>query len=179
MARNRGKLTYDDYAAIPEDRQRHEIIDGEHWVNPAPTTRHQRVLLRLARRLAGQFETTDAGEVFVSPIDVQLSEHDIVQPDLVVILAARASIITETRILGVPDLVIEVLSPATSRHDRERKKPLYERAGVPEYWIVDPDARVLEQWVLDAGRYRLAGEHREQVRFAGPAGIVVDLNRVW
>jgi len=176
---SRTKLTYEDYCALPDDGQRHEIIDGEHVVNPAPGTYHQTVSRRLQFELYEQIEKTGRGQVFNAPTDLQLSDLDIVQPDLIVIAAGNEDIITPTRILGVPDLVVEILSPATAPLDRSRKKNLYERAGIPEYWLVDPDARRLEQLRLESGRYRLTGTHTEQVAPAILDGITVDLTRVW
>jgi Uma2 family endonuclease len=176
---SRIKLTYEDYCAIPDDRSRHEIIDGEHLVNPAPGTYHQTVSRRLHFELYEQIERTGRGQVFNAPTDLQLSEIDIVQPDLLVIVAENQDIITPSRILGVPDLVVEILSPSTARIDRRLKKDLYERAGIPEYWLVDPDAHCLEQLRLESDRYRLTGTHAEHVVTTILDGITVDLTRVW
>ena len=143
------RLTYEDYCSFPDDGQRWEIIDGEAHVNPAPNTRHQRVLLQVAVQLKVHVEAHGGGEVFVAPYDVVLSEHDIVQPDVLFIGEADAHQITDANLQGVPTLAVEVLS--NPRHDRVRKRRLYERAGVREYWIVDPDADRVEV-------YRRAGD---------------------
>ena len=173
------KLTYEDYVDFPDDGRRHEILGGEHYVTPSPTPSHQAVSAELHFQLHAQVKQQRLGRVFAAPIDLQLSEHDIVVPDLVLVLANRERIVTSTKIRGIPDLVVEILSRSTRRHDRKLKKRLYERAGVPEFWIVDLAENQLEQYVLEHGSYRLLGRHRERVRFAGPADLVVDLREVW
>ena len=100
------KLTYDDYLLFPSDGMRHEIIHGRHYMNPAPNPRHQTVSRHIQFQLYQQIELTDAGQVFDAPIDLQLSDTDVVQPDIVVVLKSNL-IITPTRLKGVPDLVIE------------------------------------------------------------------------
>jgi Uma2 family endonuclease len=175
----RSKLTYEDYARIPDDGRRHEIIDGEHWVNPAPNTRHQFVSRHLQFAIFEQIEKSGRGEVYDAPFDVQLSETDVVQPDLVVVLKGNAHILTETRIQGVPDLVVEILSPSGGPHDRQRKKALYERVGIPEYWIVDPAAPCVEQYILRDAAYVLVDRAEREIRSRSIEGLVVDLTRVW
>ncbi len=149
------KLGYEDYARIPDDGQRHEIVDGEHFVNPAPNLNHQSISGRLYYQLCTQIERTGLGRVFYAPVDVQLSQHDIVQTDLVVVLARNHAILVPSRVLGTPDLLIEILSPSSEKVDRVHKKNVYERTGVPEFWIVDPEARTVEQYVLVSGKYEL------------------------
>ncbi len=131
------KLTYDDYARIPDDGQRHEIIDGEHYVSPAPSTLHQRISRRLTLRLGGVIEKLGLGEILYAPHDVVFSKHDIVQPDLLFVSKQRAGIITERNTQGTPDLIIEILSESTRRLDETIKLDLYDRYGVPEYWTFD------------------------------------------
>jgi Uma2 family endonuclease len=173
------KLTYRDYVHFPEDGKRHEIIDGEHYVTPAPETYHQKLSRKIQFQLFQQIEERGLGEVYNAPTDVELSDADIVQPDLVVILAAKQRIVTPKKVKGIPDLVVEILSPATKGRDRRLKRELYRRVGVPEYWIVDPDEHVVEQHLLQASRYRLVGRHTTRVTFRGLEGVVVDLARVW
>jgi Uma2 family endonuclease len=122
-------------------------------VTPAPSTTHQTVSKRLQHQLYTQVELAGLGVVFNAPVDVQLGEYDIVQPDLVVVLKERAQMITHPKINGVPDLVVEILSPSTAEIDRSLKKRIYERAGVGEYWIADPESRRLEQYRLVDGVY--------------------------
>lgn len=150
---DRKKLTYEDYAQFPEDGCQHEIIDGEHFVNPAPSTYHQAVSRRLQFSLYAQIELTKRGVVIDAPYDVQLFKHDILQPDLVVVLKEQQHIITLSRIEGTPDLVVEILSQSTASRDRRLKRDTYQRAGVREYWIVDPFEQNIEQLVLRDGVY--------------------------
>ena len=173
------KLTYQDYCRIPEDGQRHEILDGEHYVNPAPTPRHQTALGRLYVQLYHAVEERGLGLVYVSPIDVQLSDVDILQPDIVVILGEKRWIVTTTRIKGTPDLVVEVLSPSTEKHDRIRKKERFARAGIPEYWIVDSDEQLVEQHILEDGVYHLVGRCAKDLRPEGIPGVCIDVTRLW
>ncbi|HEX8407561.1 MAG TPA: Uma2 family endonuclease [Thermoanaerobaculia bacterium] len=131
------KLTYEDYATIPDDGRRHEIIDGEHYVNPAPNIKHQTVSMRLAAALYNFVTANSLGQVFHPRIDVVLSEYDVVEPDLLFISNARAHIITAKNIQGAPDLIVEILS-SNRDYDERLKYRTYERAGVAEYWIIDP-----------------------------------------
>jgi Uma2 family endonuclease len=137
------KLTYDDFLSFPDDGQRHELIDGEHCVTPSPATVHQRLVRELLVALDTYFKTTRHGEVFGAPFDVVLSWHDVVEPDLVVVLADQPEIVTEKHVRGAPALLVEVLSPGTRRRDLGIKSRAYERCGVREYWLVDPDRQAI------------------------------------
>jgi Uma2 family endonuclease len=133
------KLTYDDLRRLPGDDVRHELIDGEHYVAASPSTRHQLVLGNLYYALRTWLQEHSGGQVFLAPVDVVLSSHDVVVPDLVYVAAPRVcDVVTAQAIRGVPDLIVEVLSPATRRLDRGDKLALYDRAGAVEYWTVDP-----------------------------------------
>jgi Uma2 family endonuclease len=133
------KLTYDDFVKFPDDGLRHELIDGEHYVTPAPNNPHQRLVGRMFAGLHAYFATAGIGEAFLSPFDVVLSNHDVVEPDLLVLLSDQADILTRQNVRGAPALVVEVLSPGTKKRDRTIKHQLYDRTGVREYWLVDPD----------------------------------------
>jgi len=135
------KLTYDDYARIPDDGQRHEIIDGEHYAMPAPSRRHQRLSLELGSRLHLFVKDRRLGEVYDAPFDVLLSRHNIVQPDLMFISSERIGIVTDDNVQGAPDLIIEILSASTRRLDETVKLGLYDRYSVPEYWTFDTDRK--------------------------------------
>jgi Uma2 family endonuclease len=138
------KLTYDDFVLFPDDGKRHELIDGEHYVTPAPTTRHQRLVARLHLLIGGWLQTHPVGETFLSPFDVVFSDVDVVEPDLLYIANDRAAeIVTPEHARGAPDLVIEIGSPSTRQRDETIKRRLYERAGVSEYWVVDPELEVV------------------------------------
>jgi len=116
------KLTYEDFLSFPDDGRRHELIDGEHFVTPSPAERHQRVLLKLVLALGNYFEAAGAGCVYCAPFDVVLSNHDIVEPDLLVILADQQDIVTEKHVRGAPAIVIEILSPGTRSRDETLKR---------------------------------------------------------
>ena len=120
-------------------------------------------------------------EVYNAPTDVQLSDVDIVEPDLMIVSAARSRIISPSRIIGPPDVVVEILSPSNARHDLELKRKLYELREVPIYWIVDPEAQTVTVLELDAdGVYREAGSFHEEVRLQyGDLQATMDLRRVW
>ena len=140
------KLTYDDFVNFPDDGLRHELIDGEHFVTPSPATIHQRLVGRLHLALGNWLQDHRIGEVFLAPFDVVLSHYDIVEPDLLVVLADQAGIVTEKHVRGAPAIVVEVGSPGTRRRDEGIKLRLYERVGVREYWIVDPDRRTVAKY---------------------------------
>ncbi len=141
-----GTLTYEDLLAFPDDGLRRELIDGELIVSPSPKTRHQTISVRLTLALGNHIETHGGAKVFHAPLDTLFSERDVVEPDLLVVLDDQQEIITEPNIKGVPALLIEIVSDP--RLDRVRKRDLYERVGVPEYWIVDPDADRVEVFRL-------------------------------
>ena len=132
------RVTAADYRAMPEPGPRYQLIDGAlHLMSPAPTSRHQRVVFKLARMLAAFVEPRRLGEVFVSPIDVYLGEHDVFQPDIVFVSTERAKRVVREGIRGAPDLVVEVLSPSTRRIDLKEKRRVYAREGVREAVYVD------------------------------------------
>ena len=135
------RLTYDDFLLFPEgDGLRHEIIDGVHYVTAAPNMRHQDLVGRLYLAI-GNFLATHpgVGRIFLSPVDVVFTRHDIVEPDLVFVGGDQAHILTEANIQGAPAIVVEILSQSTRRRDERIKKELFDRGGVREYWMVDPD----------------------------------------
>ena len=137
------KFTYDDYRTAPEDR-RYELLDGDLIVAPAPSLKHQRVLLALAGLLDRFVKGAGLGEVLPAPCDVVLSDTDVVQPDLLFISRERAHLVRNgDNVQGAPDLVVEILSPATADRDRGYKRALYARHGVAEYWLIDPVAETV------------------------------------
>jgi Uma2 family endonuclease len=133
------KFTYEDYLLFPDDGKRHELIDGEHYVTPSPITKHQKISGTLFGFLFTHIQRTKIGQLFAAPMDVVLSDLDVVQPDLLFITNNRASIITQKNIQGPPDLVIEILSESSRKIDEIIKRKLYERHQIAEYWIVDPE----------------------------------------
>jgi Uma2 family endonuclease len=134
------RLTYDDFVLFPDDGKRHEIIDGGHVVTPSPNVRHQRLVRRLLVAIELYLKANPhAGEVFSAPLDVVLSHFDVVEPDLLFVAGDQAGILTEKNIQGPPALVVEVLSKSTRKRDAQTKRRLFERTGVREYWLVDPE----------------------------------------
>ena len=158
-----GQWSYDDYARLPDDGCRYEVIRGELYMAPAPRPLHQRVIIRLSFFLEAYLEERKLGTAFAAPIDVILPRKlgNPVQPDLLFIRSERRRIIGELNIQGAPDLVMEVLSPSNPAHDRSLKHELYAEAGVPEYWIIDPRARTVEIFVLRGAAYQLLGRFGE------------------
>ena len=144
-------LTYDDLQAMPDDGHRYELVDGALIVTPAPRTPHQRVAFNLARVLA------DAAppelEVMMAPVDYVVSNVTVLQPD---VLVARRADITERNLPAPPVLVVEVLSPSTRTIDAGTKRLALEAAGVPHYWMVDPDGPSILALELVDGVYREA-----------------------
>src|SRR5262249_26045007 len=134
--------------------------------SPSPETAHQRVLLRLGRLLAEYVEARNLGEIFVAPYDVILAEHDIVEPDIIFVAARQRSIVTARNIRGVPELLIEVNSPARPTLDTRTKKKVYARCGVRYYWLVDPSKRTFLELELRGSRYikASAGKGQDSVR---------------
>ncbi len=146
--------TYADYARLPNDRWRYEIIKGELRMSPAPRTRHQKVGLHLKLSLGQFVNSHNLGEVYDAPTDVILSDLATpVQPDILFVAQERLEIVQEQFIAGPPDLIIEILSPSNWLDDRRDKYEVYEAAGVREYWIVDPDNCTVEVFVLREERY--------------------------
>ena len=148
-------LTYDDLADLPQDDHlRRELIDGELYVSPSPMLRHQDVVVALVSALH-RYATDHGGRVLPAPTDVVFTSDSVVQPDVVYLSAEPAEELATDRIIGVvPDLLVEVSSPATRRLDLIKKRNLYEREGVPEYWFVDLEADQVDVHRLDgAGQY--------------------------
>jgi Uma2 family endonuclease len=132
------RFTYEDYLNFPQDGRRHELIDGEHVVTPSPVRRHQELVVRLTAAMEVYLRGRPIGHVFVAPFDVILSDLDVVEPDLLYISNERSEILRDW-VHGAPDLVVEILSPGTRKVDEITKRRLYDRVGVKEYWIVDPE----------------------------------------
>ncbi len=137
------KFTYEDYRTAPPDK-RYELLDGDLLMVPAPNLRHQRVQMALSTQLNVFIEERGLGKLFSAPCDVVLSDTDVVQPDLLFVSREREHLLSGgENVQGAPDLVIEILSPATADRDRGRKRDLYGGHGVTEYWLVDPIAETV------------------------------------
>jgi Uma2 family endonuclease len=161
--------------ALPEDGNRHEVVDGELLVTPAPSLPHQEAIRVLFERLAPFVRTHRIGSVLLSPADIELDERTLVQPDLFVaplVEGRRPRAWTEIRSLI---LAVEVLSPATARADRQVKRRRYQRHGVAEYWIVDLDARLVERWRPADERPEILAERLEWRPSASASPLDIDL----
>lgn len=152
-----GSWTYDDYAALADDGRHYEIVNGVLVMGPAPSPDHQSIAVRLSHYLFVHAELAGLGRVFAAPIDVELGPKNVFQPDVIVLLNAHLDRVTAKKIIGAPDLVVEVASPGTAAFDRLTKYDVYARAGVSEYWIVKSTQRTIEVLVLENGEYRSLG----------------------
>jgi Uma2 family endonuclease len=177
------RFNYDDFLLLPQDGKRHEIIDGDHFMTPAPNIKYQRVSGNLFNALTNFLKVHKSGEAFAAPCDVVLSDEDVVEPDLLFISAARATIITEKNIQGPPDLVVEILSAGTRKTDEIIKRKLYERYGVWEYWIVDPELETVKIYRLNNEGYvrplELAREANETLSTPLLPGFQVPLGELF
>lgn len=141
--------SYSEFARLPsDDGNRYEVIGGELYVTPAPRTPHQIAITRLIRFLHGFVDQHNLGWVLPGPVDVLFAEGDYLEPDLVFVRRERRGIISDRGIEAAPDLVVEVASPSTADRDRGIKRERYAFFGVPEYWILDPDAKQIEVYRL-------------------------------
>ena len=160
----RNLWTYEAYAAATDEDERTELIDGEVRVVPSPLTIHQDIALSVAATLRTHVRRYRLGRVLIAPTDVALAPGQTLVPDVLFVASARAEIITATHVVGPPDLVVEVLSPGTAANDLPggRKFALYAQAGVPHYWVIDPDNVELRVFTLDA-----AGVYVETGSYSG------------
>ncbi|MGD9713406.1 MAG: Uma2 family endonuclease [Thermomicrobiales bacterium] len=166
--------TIDDLTDLPRDGRRYEIIGGELVATSSPSSEHQLVSSRLQRFIGNHLAETLSGEVFAAPYDVVLGTHDILEPDLLVVLNEQSDIFTDAHLSGSPALVIEILSPASRAMDRVRKSATYATHGVPEYWIVDPDSEeILAQSLID-GMYRRIPSEDGTIRSVSVQGLTVE-----
>ena len=148
------KLTYDDFLLFPDDGRRHELIDGEHYVTGSPNLKHQRVTGNLHLLIRLWLESHPLGQVFYAPFDVVISPFDVVEPDLLYVSNARAeAVLTPAHVKGAPEIVIEIGSPSTRARDETIKRRLYERSGVTEYWVVDPELDVVRVYDREGQRF--------------------------
>ncbi|MDW7983091.1 MAG: Uma2 family endonuclease [Acidobacteriota bacterium] len=149
---------YADFRQWVEGRPGYwQLVRGIPMPSPAPNIRHQRILGDLYALFRRFVIDRQLGYVFFAPTDVKLWEDTVYQPDLVVVLRAHGERIRETHVEGAPDVVVEVLSASTAKADRGDKRQDYERAGVGEYWVVDPETATVEVYVLEGGVFQLYG----------------------
>lgn len=172
-------LDYSDLAHTPDDGNRYEILEGNLLVTPSPAPLHQRISKRLQRQLEAYFETGSIGEVFDAPVDVILTFHDVVAPDLVVVADPKQ--ITKRGIEGAPLLVVEILSPSTRDRDRTVKARRYAEVGIPHYWIADPDVQGIECYRLQTTTYMLLMHSSSPTPLTHPdfPNLQINLAAIW
>ncbi len=173
------RWTYEEYYKLDDDR-RYEIIGGNLLMAPAPDTWHQDWSRKLFRLIDRFVTKNNRGEVFYAPIDIVLDEQNTVQPDIVFIATPNLQIIQRRAIFGVPELLVELVSPSSVRRDRYDKKALYARFGVKEYWIGDPANKALEILTLREGRYELhcCAEEKGNLTSLALPGLEFDLTEI-
>ena len=177
----RKKYTYEDYAKTPEGEW-FEVHDGEIIPRQPTTTAHQRVSVKLGARIGAFIDGRKLGEAYWRPLDVVLTDCDIVQPDFLFVSNERLGVITELNLRGAPDLVVEILSPSTAAYDKGYKRDLYEKHGVKEYWMADMDSRTITVLRLNAaGVFELVGVYGEGDSFTSSvlAGFAVRVSEVF
>lgn len=174
------KYTYDDYLKIPDDK-RYELIEGELIMTPSPVPYHQWISKNIEFELEKFVREKNLGKVFDAPCDVYLDEENVIQPDILFISKERLNIITDKNIRGAPDLVIEILSEATAYRDLVKKKRLYAKHGVKEYWIIDPEEKTVEIYSLKEGVFVVTQSFTEKDVLKSPMllGLEINLTKVF
>jgi Uma2 family endonuclease len=168
-----GQWTYREYAALPDDGNRYEVVCGVLYMAPSPNAWHQKASMAISYRLYTAIQLAGLGEVYAAPFDVILDPKTTVQPDVLVVLKEHLDRVSTEGVFGAPDLVVEIASPSTARHDLREKYDAYATAGVPEYWVVNPDARTVELFMLKDGTYNSLGI------FSGPAVLPSQIVPNW
>jgi Uma2 family endonuclease len=161
--------------ALPDDGKRYEVIDGELFVTPAPSRHHQRAVRELVLRLGQYLRANPTVEVLDSPADISAGQRALVQPDVFVVPRREGAMPRGWEEIGSLVLAVEILSPTTARADRHKKRRLYQRERVPEYWIVDLDARLIERWHADDQRPEIVTERIEWRAHPGQPALIIEL----
>jgi Uma2 family endonuclease len=152
-----GQWTYREYAALPDDGNRYEVVCGMLYMAPSPGKWHQKAVIEITYHLYMAVQLASLGKVYVAPSDVILNPETIVQPDVLVVLKEHLDRVKREDVFGAPDLVVEIASPSTARLDLSEKYNAYATADIPEYRIVNPEARTVELFVLKDGAYSSSG----------------------
>lgn len=178
-----GEYTYEDYLKLPEEPgYRYEVLDGFLVKEPSPSIHHQRVSRELEYQLIIFFKEFDPkGEIFNAPLDLTLTDRNVVQPDILYISSSRRDIMREKRIDGPCDLVIEIISPSNRRKDRLQKMEIYRKAKIPHYWLVDPEENILEAYLLKGENYSLVFTGGPENEFTHPEfpGLKLELEEIF
>ncbi|QKY70395.1 Uma2 family endonuclease [Lentibacillus sp. CBA3610] len=163
---NENNLTYDDYASI-DDGYRYELVDGQlELMSPAPSVTHQMISFQMQKEIGKSCESDYI--ILYAPVDVILADNEVRQPDLVLIHRKRLDILSNRGVIGPPDLVVEILSPSTLKRDKIDKLNTYANFRIPEYWIIEPKAGILEQYSLHDEQYRLIDVFQENAHVTSP-----------
>jgi len=180
------RVSYADMERWPEDGRRYELYDGEVFEIPSPIPLHQMISARLHLALA-EYVRSHGGVVLYAPLDIVLTDFDVVQPDLLLFTRERAHLVNPRKVTRhAPDLAVEILSPSTAANDRGRKLRLLARHRVREYWLVDPNAVSVEVYTLEGDRLTFTSVARADVGLASrllpdlelrPAAIIPSDNR--
>jgi Uma2 family endonuclease len=178
METSKTRLTADEYFALPETSEPMELLDGELVVSPTPTMDHQRIVLSLALMLS-QKAVEFGVEVVISPMDVMLDDSNVVQTDILRLAPNSRCSLYNQRLSGPPELVVEILSPSTSRRDKRQKFRLYERHGIAEYWIIDPTNQFVELWHLVDGSYQMIDVFSPGSVFESPQLGTIEVNVIF
>ena len=182
MPKSKIKFTYKDYKNLPDsETKRYELLEGEIIMVPSPTTYHQSISGNLEHALRDFARKHNLGFIYDAPLDVVFSEEDVAQPDIFFISKERSQIVTKDNIQGAPDLIIEILSPATAERDRTYKRTLYARSGVREYWIVDPEKQSIEVMKLGEKGFETWGIYRKGEDLVSPLleGLCLNLGEIF
>ena len=167
------KITYQEFRQMEfddDDRFLYELLNGELVKRAAPSPLHQRISGRLSRKIGAWIEEKNLGELFYAPIDVFLDDYNVPQPDLIFIKKERLGIVNlEEAVMGMPELVIEILSPSSIKRDRFEKMEVYQRFKAPEYWIVDPANSSIEVYTLQNDKLEIAGFAAQEGTVQSPA----------
>jgi len=172
--------TYDDYLKTPDDKK-YELIEGELIMTPSPGTYHQWISKNIEYELESFVRREKAGRIFDAPYDVHLDNSNVFQPDIMFISKERLSIIGEKNVQGAPDLVVEILSESTAYNDLRKKKKLYAKFGVLEYWIVDPGEKSVEIYSLEGKEFNLSSRFSMNDNLESPllSGLKIELSSVF
>ena len=174
------KKTVKDYIELPEGPPYYQLIEGKLIMSPGPSYSHQRTVGRVFLELSRLLEEKGLGEALISPIDVYLDEKNVFQPDIVVLLKEGKAKFEEKGILGPPDVVVEILSLSTAYYDLIVKEEVYERAGVKEYWLLDPNRKTFEIYKNTEEGFKLTSQAKEEGKvFSESLKLEMDLKEVF
>jgi Uma2 family endonuclease len=161
-------LTKEDYRMLPESGPRYQLIEGELYMSPAPNRYHQVISRNIEFMLLKYLEANPRGELYHAPFDVYLSEHDVFQPDIVFVGQENFRMLTDAGVEGTPDFAVEILSPSTAYLDKKSKLRVYARTGLKELWIIDPEPRLIQVYMLQENAGQPVATYSESDSFTSP-----------